>query len=109
VLQWQIGGGLSAGVRWFVRSGKNHGDFLIDDAFRLSRDERRLPWFLRLDLEVAYQWPTFWGRMRVALEWFNATLAREPQEIVCGGLPRTCQTNYLPAIFFPNLSVRGEH
>jgi hypothetical protein len=109
VLQWRIGQGWSAGLRWFVRSGKSHGDFLIDDAFRLARDERRLPWFLRLDLELAYQWPTAWGRLRVALEWFNATLVREPVDIECGGMPRVCQTRYIPAIFFPNLSVRGEH
>jgi hypothetical protein len=46
--------------------------------------------------------------MRVALEWFNATLSREPEEMVCAGTPRKCQTVYLPAIFFPNLGVRGE-
>jgi hypothetical protein len=47
--------------------------------------------------------------MRVALEWFNTTMAREPIDSMCSGLPRTCQITYLPALFFPNLSVRGEH
>jgi hypothetical protein len=109
VLQWQIAAGFSAGLRWFVRSGKMHGDFLLDDARQLIRSEQRLPPFMRLDLEAAYQWPTYWGRLRVALEWFNTTMAREPIDSVCSGLPRTCKTAYLPAIFFPNLSVRGEH
>jgi hypothetical protein len=109
VLQWQIGGGFSAGLRWFLRSGKMHGDFLLDDARQLIREEARLPVFTRLDLETAYAWPTRWGRMRVALEWFNATMVREPFDATCSGIPRSCQTAYLPAIFFPNVSVRGEH
>jgi hypothetical protein len=109
VLQWQIGAGFSAGLRWFFRSGKVQGEFSVGDAMQLTRDETRLPEFMRLDLEVAYGWHTFWGRMRVALEWFNATLTREPQDVSCEGLPRTCGVRYLPAIFFPNLSLRAEH
>jgi hypothetical protein len=108
VLQWNMGAGFSSGLRLFARSGKMHGDFVIDPAFHLARDERRMPWFARLDLELAYAWRTWWGRMRVSLEWFNATLAREPEEIVCAGSPRMCNTVFLPAIFFPNLGVRGE-
>jgi TonB dependent receptor len=109
VLQWQIGAGFSAGLRWFFRSGKVQGDFSVGDRLQLARDETRLPGFSRLDLEVAYAWKTFWGRMRVALEWFNATLTREPQDLLCEGVPRSCRVRYLPAIFFPNLSFRGEH
>ena len=109
VLQWQMGGGFSSGLRWFVRSGKSHGEFLLDDARQLIRDEQRLPWFTRLDLELAYAWRTHWGQLRVALEWFNATLSREPINVTCSGLPRSCAPVYLPAIFFPNLSIRGEH
>ncbi len=108
VLQWNMGAGFSSGARWSIRSGKMHGDFLIDPTFRLARFEERLPWFTRLDLEVAYGWHPSWGRMRVSLEWFNATLSREPQDIVCAGSPRVCHTVYLPAIFFPNLGLRGE-
>jgi hypothetical protein len=108
VLQWDIGGGFSTGGRLHARSGKLHGEFLVDDQLRLARDERRLPWFARLDLLVAYAWHPGWGRMRVSLEWFNATLSREPIDILCTGSPRTCKTQYLPAIFFPNLGVRGE-
>jgi hypothetical protein len=107
VLQWNMGAGFSSGARLQVRSGKLQGEFVIDDQLQLARDEHRMPWFARLDLEIAYGWQTWWGRMRVSLEWFNATLAREPAEIVCTGSPRTCQTVYLPAIFFPNLGVRG--
>jgi hypothetical protein len=108
VLQWQIGAGFSAGLRWFVRSGKSAGEYEPDFA-QLTRIEQRLPWFTRLDLETAYAWPTSWGRMRVALEWFNVTMSREPEDSACSGLPLSCHTVYLPAIFFPNLSVRGEH
>ena len=90
------------------RSGKLHGEFLLDDNFRLRHDELRLPWFARVDLQVAYGWTTSWGRMRVSLEWMNVTLAEEPVDIQCAGVPRECRTIYLPAIFFPNLGVRGE-
>ncbi len=108
VLQWRMGKGFSSGARLQLRSGKLQGAFVLDNALRLAREERRMPWFGRLDLELAYAWRTSWGRLRVGLEWFNATLAREPVEIVCTGSPRRCQTVYLPAIFFPNLGVRGE-
>jgi hypothetical protein len=109
VLQWQIGAGFSAGLRLFVRSGKSQGEFLLDPMRRLIRDEQRLPGFTRLDLELAYSWRPGWGRMRVALEWFNVGMAREPVGLECRGDPRSCEPRYLPAIFFPNLSVRGEH
>jgi hypothetical protein len=108
VLQWNMGAGFSSGARFSLRSGKLHGEFVIDDQLKLARDERRMPMFERLDLELAYAWSTWWGRMRVALEWFNATLAREPAEIICTGQPRRCKVEYLPAIFLPNLGVRGE-
>lgn len=108
VAQWNMGAGFSSGARVLLRSGKLHGEFLLDNALRLSRDEQRLPWFARLDLEVAYAWPTYWGKLRVSLEWFNATFAKEPIDLVCTGQPRTCQTTYLPAIYFPNIGVRGE-
>jgi hypothetical protein len=108
VVAWALGAGFSVGARAHVRSGKLHGEFLRDDQLQLRHDERRLPWFGRIDAMTAYQWSTSWGQMRVSLEWFNVTLAREPVEIVCTGEPRSCRTVYLPAIFFPNLGVRGE-
>ena len=108
VAQWDMGGGFSSGARFSLRSGKLQGDFVIDDSLKLAREERRMPLFSRLDLELAYAWRTWWGRLRVSLEWFNATLAREPSEIVCTGQPRKCEVIYLPAIFLPNLGVRGE-
>jgi hypothetical protein len=108
-LQWRVVGGLFGGLRWFIRSGKVSGDYVLDDTRRLTRVEQRLPGFMRLDLEVAYAWPTYWGRMRVALEWFNVTMTREATSLDCTTGARLCTVEYLPAIFFPNLSVRGEH
>lgn len=108
VVQWKIGGGFSAGARVQARSGKVNGEFLIDDSQMLARDTHRLPWFVRLDAQIAYAWQPSWGRMRVSLEWFNTTFAQEPIDTVCTGMPRTCRTIYIPAIVFPNLGVRGE-
>lgn len=108
VTQWDLGHGFSIGARLHARSGKMSGQFLIDDSFQLRRDEQRLPWFVRLDLQVAYSWHPSWGRMRLSLEWFNATMSREPTGVDCTATPGTCVTQYLPAIFFPNLGLRGE-
>jgi len=108
VLQWQIGAGFSAGARLFFRTGKLRGEFVLDERLQLQRDELRMPAFTRLDLELAYAWYPSWGKMRVSLEWFNATLEREPIDAECVGQPRTCRVIYLPAIFFPNLGLRGE-
>ena len=109
VLQYRVVAGLSAGLRWFIRTGKAAGDYILDDARHLARDERRLPGFSRLDADVSYAWQPSWGRMRVALEWFNLTMAKEAQQLRCDNQPRRCEVDYIPAIFFPNLSVRGEH
>ena len=108
-LQWLIVDGLSFGGRILLRSGKTHGEFLIGDEQQLTRFEHRLPAFYRLDLELAYVWRPAWGRMRIALEWLNTTLAQEPQDFTCGGVPRTCRVNYLPTVYFPNLSIRGDY
>ncbi|MCC7538500.1 MAG: TonB-dependent receptor [Deltaproteobacteria bacterium] len=108
VLQGDLVAGVSTGLRFHARSGKMHGEFVLDDALQLVRDERRLPWFVRFDIQVAYAWRTSWGRLRVWLEWFNATLTREPQDIECEGSPRVCRVEYLPAIFFPSIGIRGE-
>jgi hypothetical protein len=108
VLQWRLGAGWSAGLRGLLRSGKSHGEFLLDAQQQLARFEQRLPWFARLDLEVAYSWSTSWGRMRFAIEWINLTLAREPADLECDGAPGACHVRYLPPIALPNLALRAE-
>jgi hypothetical protein len=108
VLHWEMGGGFSSGARLQARSGKVQADFVLDNALHLARNERRLPGFARLDLELAYAWHPSWGKLRVSLEWFNATFAREPLQYVCTGSPSKCSVTYLPAIVFPNLGLRGE-
>jgi hypothetical protein len=108
VLQWQIGAGFSVGLRASIRSGKTDGLFYVGERLNLARYEQRLPGFARLDLQVGYAWRTHWGRMRVGLEWMNVTLAQESTRMDCDG-PGNCRVNYLPALFFPNLSLRGEH
>jgi hypothetical protein len=108
VAQWDLGRGFSIGARLHARSGKMSGEFLIDDSAQLVRDEHRVPWFVRLDAQVAYSWKPSWGRMRLSLEWFNTTMAQEPTGVTCPDGPSSCQTNYLPAIFFPNLGLRSD-
>jgi hypothetical protein len=66
---------------------------------------------------IAYTWTTGFGSLRLALEWLNLTLAREATDIACddgitvGRNPLTatpCKIRYAPAIFFPNLGLRGQ-
>lgn len=115
VLQYRIGGGFSAGARLHARSGKMAQYVFVRE--EPVRYEQRLPAYFRADLQLAYGWATHWGRLRVSLEWFNATLAREPTDIQCrdgvdvGADPLVatpCRVIYAPAIFFPNLGLRGE-
>lgn len=106
--QWDLGRGFSIGARLHARSGKMSGEFRIDDTAQLVRDEQRVPWFVRLDAQVAYAWHPSWGRMRLSLEWFNTTMAAEPTGVTCPSGPTSCRTDYLPAIFFPNLGLRSE-
>jgi hypothetical protein len=73
---------------------------------------RRLPGFFRADARLAYGWGTSWGRMRLALEWFNLTMSREATDLECE-LPTTsgsveCHVQYAPAIFFPNLGLHAQ-
>ncbi len=112
--QVDLGAGFTAGIRLHLRSGKVLGQYYIDlDAFTPYRYEQRLPVFARLDAQVAYAWDVDYGRHRVALEFFNATLSREPVGIDCNaGLlappPGGCPVTYTDPIFFPNLSWRVE-
>jgi len=80
---------------------------------------QRVPWFVRLDAKVAYDWAKPGRRMQISLEWINITQARDAQEVdslnatslECQfryGVPATpCPITYTAAIWFPNLSFRA--
>ncbi len=113
VLQYRPATGWRLGLRLHARSGKIF-TILTDN---LQRLERRLPGFFRADLQASYGWRTHWGRMQVSAEWFNLTLAREARSISCGlditdnnqlAPAETCEVEYGPALFFPNVGVRAE-
>jgi hypothetical protein len=115
VLQYRFAKGWSAGTRLHFRSGKIASATFLRD--RPIRYQQRLPGFFRTDVELSYGWETGWGKLRVALEWFNATLSREPTGIEChdgvtvGQDPANatpCSVVKAPAIFFPNLGMRAE-
>jgi outer membrane receptor protein involved in Fe transport len=115
VLQYRFGGGFSTGLRLQYRSGKDASATFVRAT--PIRYEQRLPGFFRADLQLSYSWRTFWGRLRVSLEWFNVTIAREATDIQCkdgvatGTDPLTatpCAITRAPALFFPNLGVRAE-
>lgn len=114
ILQIDTRAGFSAGVRAFLRSGTIQGRNYIDEgAFTLARYEQRLPWFARLDAQVAYAWDAGWADLRLYLEWLNTTFALggEPQDLDCPSGPRSprspCGVERLAPIFAPNLGIRG--
>jgi hypothetical protein len=113
VLQYRPTKHWRLGVRGHARSGQMYAT--LTDA--LVRLERRLPGFYRIDMQAAYGWQTFWGRMEVSAEWFNVTMSREARSYLCGlditdrnrsAPDRLCEVEYAPALFFPNISVRAE-
>jgi hypothetical protein len=115
VLQYRLGAGFSAGMRLHYRTGKMANATFVRDA--PIRYEQRLPGFFRADLQVSYAWQTSWAKLRVSLEWFNATLSREATEIKCrdgigvGPNPLSatpCMVIRAPPIFFPNLGLRAQ-
>lgn len=125
VLQYDLGAGWRAGIRLFYRSGRVASRTTFDSGgveytpdgmeVRLpyARIERRLPGFFRADALIAYRWNTYWGRMRLALEWMNVTFSREALDLrSCdddpGDLDTDCGIEYAPAIFVPNFSLRAE-
>ncbi|MEY4580706.1 MAG: hypothetical protein RL701_5409 [Pseudomonadota bacterium] len=109
VLQWQVSDHFTAGLRGFVRSGKMGTSYYHAADDQVRRYQRRLPGFVRVDLELAYAWRTSWGRMRASLEWFNVTLSSEPNLECFNGPPGECSVYSGPPIFVPNIGLRAEY
>lgn len=104
-------GGFSAGLRLSARSGRPAGRFYVD-GLDISRYEQRLPWFVRVDAQLGYEWTRRWGRVRLMAEWLNVTRAREPTDIDCDpdpliARPDRCAVDQGTAIWLPSLGVRA--
>jgi hypothetical protein len=120
VLAWRAKFGLMISARVFARSGRAEGWLWLDQAGAIQQYVQRVPWFVRLDAKIAYEWVKPGRRMRIALEWINITQARDAQEIdstvvtaspECQwrvGVPaEPCPIRFTTAIWFPNLSFRA--
>jgi hypothetical protein len=118
VLAWQAKFGLIIAARLFARSGRAEGWLWLDDDTGLVQQYvQRVPWFVRLDAEIAYEWAKPGRRMRISLEWINTTQARDSQQLGTGpglrcqeryDVPLTpCDVDFTSAIWFPNLSFRA--
>jgi hypothetical protein len=120
VLAWQAKFGLIISARLFARSGRAEGWLWLDPSGVVQQYVQRVPWFVRLDAQVAYEWAKPGRRMRIALEWINITQARDAQEVdssnanapfecrVRWGVPsEACPIRFTDAIWFPNLSFRA--
>jgi hypothetical protein len=119
VLAWQAKFGLIISARVFARSGRAEG-WLWLDVDRVQQYVQRVPWFVRLDAQIAYEWARPGRRMRIALEWINITRARDAQQIDSSdptappecrfrfGTPsEACPITLTDPIWFPNLSFRA--
>jgi hypothetical protein len=120
VLAWQAKFGLILAARVFARSGRAEGWLWLDEFGVVQQYVQRVPWFVRVDAQIAYEWAKPGRRMRIGLEWINITRARDAQEInssdpaaspqcrVRWGTPsEPCSIRYTDAIWFPNLSFRA--
>ncbi len=119
VLAWQSKFGLIISARMSTRSGRTEGWVWLDNDGMIQQYIQRVPWFTRLDAEVAYEWAKPGRRMRIALEWVNITQARDAQElsqeegvpfecVFRAGIPdEPCPLVFTTAIWFPNLSFRA--
>lgn len=120
VLAWRAKFGLMISARVFARSGRAEGWLWLDQSGAVRQYVQRVPWFVRLDAKIAYEWAKPGRRMRVALEWINITQARDAQEIDSAditappqcqwrvGVPdEPCPIRFTTAIWFPNLSFRA--
>jgi len=118
VLAWQAKFGLVVSGRLSTRSGRTEGWVWLDDDGVVRQYSQRVPWFTRLDAEIAYEWAKPGRRMRISLEWVNITQARDAQELspeslepACvsrSGVPaEPCPLLFSTAIWFPNLSFRA--
>ncbi len=118
VFSWQSDFGLSLGTRLEARSGRALGWAYYDGAGEISQYVQRAPWFVRLDVEVAYDWPRRWGLMHFGLEWINLSQARDAQDLGQTPAPgcllrnevpsQPCEVVYSTAIWFPNLTIRAQ-
>jgi outer membrane receptor protein involved in Fe transport len=117
VLAWQAKFGLIISARLLARSGRAEGWLWLDNAGLVQQYVQRVPWFVRLDAQIAYEWARPGRRMRISLEWINVTQARDAQQLglspipacqVRWGAPRVpCPVEFTTAIWFPNLSFRA--
>ena len=75
VLGYDLGRGFRAGARFFWYSGRPEYVFRPGAGF----EEVRLPSFERLDVRIEKRWTFTSGAwLATTVEWFNATLSREP-------------------------------
>jgi hypothetical protein len=118
VLAWQAKFGLVISGRLSTRSGRTEGWVWLDEDGVVRQYGQRVPWFTRLDAQIAYEWAKPGRRMRVSLEWVNIMQARDAQELsqessdgACvfrAGVPaEACPLIFTAAIWFPNLSFRA--
>lgn len=120
VLAWQAKFGLIISARLFARSGRAEGWLWLDPTGVVQQYVQRVPWFVRLDAQIAYEWAKPGRRMRISLEWINITQARDAQEVdstnpeaspacvVRWGVPsQPCPIKFTDAIWFPNLAFRA--
>jgi outer membrane receptor protein involved in Fe transport len=120
VLAWRAKFGLLISARVFARSGRAEGWLWLDSSGVIQQYVQRVPWFVRLDAQVAYEWAKPGRRMRISLEWINITQAQDAQEIdstnmsaplECQwrvGVPsEPCPIRFTTAIWYPNLSFRA--
>jgi hypothetical protein len=103
VTRLRLGKRVTVSSRFHARSGTLVNQTI--GGLRPSGQQVRLPWFVRLDLRLAYGWKPSWGSAELYLDWLNASFTREPVGAEC--LFGQCSLVQGPLIVLPSIGFRA--
>jgi TonB dependent receptor len=107
VFQWRLSKRWQLSLRALARSGR----YQLDANFQADpREQRRLPGFVRGDMQFSRTWPRRWGELRLTFDWLNFTLQREATSWDCDDVSSHCKTSNAGfPVTVPMIGLRGTH
>ena len=89
-------------------SGNPYTPTLAYPGGELTLPQRRLPDFWNLDFQIRKLiWRGSRSEIYGVLEWFNATLNKQPIDFQCNGFTGACNVETIGPITIPSIGVEG--